>query len=184
MFDDDGDEDFLSCGDDVNADLDNDLDVGSLPNIGNIGRALTGAVGSVSRAVTGAPASRPAVRVAPARLGVSVAKPSALGSRVPTALQHAAHEVIARGVTKRMTGGLLDQAHLQLARQSVKVPALDDAVALLRLAQNQREATSEHHRIQAREAFKKEVNTRLERIEKLLGANGVHIFLGRKAGAK
>jgi hypothetical protein len=73
---------------------------------------------------------------------------------------------------------------MQIARQTVKVPAINEAVKLLRQAKIQRQATAEHRRIMAKAAFERDVKARLAKIESLLGADGQHQFriaFGRRA---
>lgn len=175
MFDDD-----LDCGDDFEDCLDDgdELDVGALPLPGSI----PGIGGSAAR-----PPVRGSVKVtAPVARAPGVSARGPLQAPSAAMFRGAAHEVMARAHATRMGG--LDANHLQLARQTVKIPGIQEAVKLLRTAHNQRTATSEHNARMADAAFRRDVKARLAKIENLLGGSvaGQHvlrIIIGRrKAG--
>jgi hypothetical protein len=197
MFDndDDGIDDVLGCMDEgdladelvqqFEEQIEDSLDVGALP----------GPFAALQRAVLGSVATRatrPAGGTYTQGAGVRVTAPvtrtmtQGVGVRAPAVrIQQAAHEVASRSLAKRVGGAMVSPAALQAARRSVKVPGITTAVKLLRTAQTQRLATSEHRARVKAMAFERDVQARLARIEALMAqAGGERTLLRIVAGRK
>lgn len=175
MYDDE--DDVLGCMDesDIAEDMAGDLDVGALPSISSLG--LGGIVRPGVR--TAAPSTIVRAAAAPARPTVRVVSPATAPK-----LQAAAHEIAARSLANKIAGRMPSAAVLQAARQRVTVPGISEAVALLRRAQDQRDATSEHRGLMSRDAWERDVRARLSRIEDLVNQSGERTLLRIVAGRK
>lgn len=167
--------------DDVLDELDDDLIVEPMDDVSPLD-AVGFAPATALKAMIGGTATIPSARALtrpPVRGSVTVRAPAQQAR-----IQAAGHEVLARSLAHRMSGGLPDAAHLQLARQTVRIPEVADAVKLLRKAQVSRQASHEHRSIVGRDRFRADVQKKLDRILHLMGQGGgeqtIRIAFGKR----